>query len=88
MRAGAVEPLGETASAEESLATIQRAYLASAQFGVERTTVFHAGAPALARRLGELLGGVDFVTGFSLAMQVHTGHGVVGAAWVTCDDGA
>ena len=28
------------------------------------------------------LGGVDFVCGFSIAMQVHTGRGVVGAAWL------
>lgn len=82
MRAGAIEPLGAAATAEETLQTIRDAFVASGSAGVERSTVFHAGAPKLAARLEELLGGVDFVSGFSIAMQVHTGRGVVGAAWV------
>ena len=54
----------------------------SAPAGTERSAVFHANAPQLAERLNELLGGADFVSGFSIAMQVHTGGGVVGAAWI------
>lgn len=83
MRAGAVEMLGEATDAEETLETIRRAYLESVgERGVERSTVFHAGAPDLAAHLERLIGGVDFVSGFSTAMQVHTGRGVVGAAWL------
>ncbi|MDA8292366.1 MAG: DegV family protein [Actinomycetota bacterium] len=82
MSHGTVEPLGATGGAEESLETIRDAYRASTTRGVERTTVFHAGAHQLAARLEQMLGGVDFVSGFSAAMQVHTGRGVVGAAWL------
>lgn len=79
---GNVEPLGEADDPEASLETICRAFRASTTAGVERSTVFHAGAPELAARLAEMLGGVDFVCGFSVAMQIHTGRGVVGAAWL------
>jgi fatty acid-binding protein DegV len=79
---GTIEPLGEAADAESTLETIRAAFVASTPGGVERSTVFHAGAPELAHRLEELLGGVDFVSGFSAAMQIHTGAGVVGAAWL------
>jgi len=82
MSHGTIEPLGATGGAEESLETIRDAYRASTPHGVERATVFHAGAHELAARLGQMLGGVDFVSGFSAAMQVHTGRGVVGAAWL------
>lgn len=82
MRAGNVEPLGEPATTEDALAAIATAVKQSSRDGLERVTVFHAGAPDLAGRLAELIGGVDFVCGFSIAMQVHTGRGVVGAAWL------
>jgi fatty acid-binding protein DegV len=82
MRSGTVEMLGGAADADETLRTIHAAYLESAARGIERSTVFHAGAPSLAARLEQLVGGVDFVCGFSTAMQVHTGRGVVGAAWL------
>ncbi|HXZ83629.1 MAG TPA: DegV family protein [Acidimicrobiales bacterium] len=82
MRDGTVEPLGTAPTPEEMLEAIHAAYLSSAPRGSERSAVFHANAPHLAARLGELLGGVDFVSGFSVAMQVHTGSGVVGAAWI------
>lgn len=82
MRNGTIEPLGAVEGAEQTLETIRGAYRASTSYGVERSTVFHAGAPELARRLEAMLGGVDFVSGFSAAMQVHTGQGVVGAAWL------
>ena len=82
MRDGTVEPLGSAATAEEMLEAIRAAYLSSAPLGSARSAVFHANAPQLAERLSELLGGVDFISGFSVAMQVHTGGGVVGAAWI------
>jgi DegV family protein with EDD domain len=84
MRDGTVEPLGSTSSAEASLEMIRDAFVAStgAGTGAAACTVFHAGAPVLARQLEQLLGNVDFVSGFSIAMQVHTGRGVVGAAWL------
>ncbi|MGD0742013.1 MAG: DegV family protein [Acidimicrobiales bacterium] len=82
MRDGTVEPLGTAESAEQMLKTIHTAYRTSAPRGAERSAVFHANAPQLAEQLKELLGDVDFVSGFSIAMQVHTGGGVVGAAWI------
>ncbi len=82
MRDGTVEPLGNATTAEDTLETIRAAFLASAPRGTERSAVFHANARHLADRLREMLGGVDFVSGFSIAMQVHTGGGVVGAAWI------
>lgn len=93
MRAGTVEPLGGAPGGapggalgtEEALGAIRDAYLESAEHGVDRLAVFHAGVPDLADRLQALLGRADFVTGFSVAMQVHTGRGVVGAAWIARD---
>ncbi|MDA8296855.1 MAG: DegV family protein [Actinomycetota bacterium] len=82
MRAGTVEPLGGARSVDDALLAIRDAYLEGAEHGVDRTAVFHAGVPELAARLVGLIGAVDFVTGFSVAMQVHTGRGVVGAAWI------
>jgi DegV family protein with EDD domain len=82
MHDGVVEPLGATAATEDTLERIRAHRDASAPHGVERLTVFHAGVPDLASDLEERLGGVDFVSGFSIAMQVHTGRGVVGAAWI------
>lgn len=82
MRAGTVEMLGGAADAAETLDTIHAAFCESVTHGIERATVFHAGAPELAAHLAKLIGGVDFVCGFSTAMQVHTGRGVVGAAWL------
>lgn len=88
MRAGTVEPLGGALGAEEALRAVADAYHESAENGVDGLAVFHAGVPELAGRLGELIGPVDFVTGFSVAMQVHTGRGVFGAAWVARDAGS
>ena len=82
MRDGTVEPLGTAETADEMLEMIHAAYRLSALAGTERSAIFHANASQLAARLGELIGGVDFVSGFSVAMQVHTGGGVVGAAWI------
>ncbi len=86
MRTGTVELVGGAASPEEALHAIHAAFIDSTQHGVEHSAVFHAGVPELAARLESMLGGVDFVTGFSVAMQVHTGQGVVGAAWIARED--
>jgi len=86
MCGGSVEPLGVATTADEALAVMRDAYVNSAPHGVERSTVFHANAPALAEKLKHLIGGVDFVSGFSVAMQIHTGGGVVGAAWIPRSD--
>jgi DegV family protein with EDD domain len=88
MRAGSVEPLGEPGGAEDALTAIAAARDESSPEGTERIVVFHAGASDLAEELAVLLGGVDFVCGFSVAMQVHTGRGVVGAAWLPKMSGA
>ncbi len=88
MRAGTVELLGGARSSHEALLAIRDAYLESAKHGVDRIAVFHAGVPELAARLVEFIGSVDFVTGFSVAMQVHTGRGVLGAAWIAKDPDA
>ena len=81
MHHGTVEPLDSGGSPAENLLTIRDTFRSSTH-GVESSAVFHAGAHDLAARLESLLGGVDFVSGFSIAMQVHTGRGVVGAAWL------
>jgi DegV family protein with EDD domain len=82
MRDGVIDSLAETTSTAGALDAIKAAYFDRASGGVERSTVFHAGAPALAAELATMLGGVDFISGFSIAMQIHTGPGVVGAAWL------
>ncbi len=82
MRDGTVEPLGTEESGAGTLEQIAAAFRTSCASGAERVGVFHAEAPDLAAQLVSLLGRVDFVTGFSIAMQVHTGPGVVGAAWI------
>ena len=82
MRDGTVEPLGSSGSAESTIETIAAAFSSSSADGVEQAAVFHAGVPELASALAGELGGVDFISGFSVAMQIHTGRGVVGAAWL------
>ncbi len=82
MRNGSVELVGEVASEEEAFRVIHEAFESGSVGGLESSTVFHADSPGAAERLCHLLGDVDFVSGFSAAMQVHTGPGVVGAAWL------
>jgi DegV family protein with EDD domain len=86
MRAGTVEPLGATSTTEEALRTIAKEWTATTAAPSGKTTVFHAECPELAELLGGMLGRVDFVSGFSAAMQIHTGQGVVGAAWLRGPD--
>ena len=82
MRYGTVESLGEVEGEEAAFAAIAEAYKEGGGVGSASSTVFHADHEEAAQRLCELLGGVDFVSGFSAAMQLHTGPGVVGAAWI------
>jgi DegV family protein with EDD domain len=87
MRDGGVEPLGDVATADLALEAIREAWSCCPPPGPERCTVFHADCPDLAARLEATIGRVDFVSGFSAAMQIHTGRGVVGAAWLEPSDG-
>jgi DegV family protein with EDD domain len=82
MREGTVELLGEVSGEEEGFARIREEYVRGGGLGSQRSTVFHADSPEAAERLSDLLGEVDFVSGFSAAMQLHTGPGVIGAAWL------
>jgi DegV family protein with EDD domain len=82
MHDGVIESLAETTSSAGALDVIRTAFAEHGGEGIERSTVFHAGASALAAELATMLGGVDFISGFSIAMQIHTGPGVVGAAWL------
>jgi DegV family protein with EDD domain len=82
MREGTVEPLGDVRGEEEAFRRIAAFFHDGGGPDAEHSTVFHADSPASADRLCELLGGVDFVSGFSAAMQLHTGPGVIGAAWL------
>lgn len=82
MRDGVIEPLGGVDSASESLEILREAFALSTADGAEASTIFHADAPELAEELKNLIGEVDFVSGFSIAMQVYTGRGVVGVAWL------
>ncbi len=82
MRDGVIEPLGGANSATESLEMLRDVYVRSTVHGVDSNTIFHADAPELAAQLRALIGDVDFVSGFSIAMQVHTGRGVIGIAWL------
>ncbi len=79
---GTVELLDEVAGEAAAFERIRTAYLAGGGAGSAWSTVFHADSPDAAERLCGILGDVDFVSGFSAAMQVHTGPGVIGAAWI------
>jgi DegV family protein with EDD domain len=82
MRDGTVQPLGDLPGEQEALARIAEEYRSGGGEAAVHSTVFHADCPDVAERLCRLLGDVDFVSGFSAAMQLHTGAGVVGAAWL------
>lgn len=82
MRGGAVELLGEVSEEKDAFDCIADAFEAGGGKSSSHSTVFHAEDRAAAERLCERLGEVDFVSGFSAAMQLHTGPGVVGAAWL------
>ncbi len=82
MRNGAVELLGEVAGETSAFDAIEQAFVEGGGTDCERCTVFHADSKGAAERLCDRLGDVEFVSGFSAAMQVHTGPGVIGTAWL------
>ena len=82
MKDGEIQSLGEVDSAKEALVAIADVFHETTGKGVAQSAVFHAGARSMAEQLSEMCGGSDFISGFSIAMQVHTGSGVVGAAWL------
>jgi DegV family protein with EDD domain len=88
MRNGAVELLGEDKTDDEAFDHIRSAFEAGGGSEARRSTVFHADDPAGAEQLSSKLKRVDFLSGFSAAMQVHTGPGVIGVAWLPDSDRA
>lgn len=81
LREGKVRRLGVPRSEEAALRRLHREWLAGGGRAV-RSAVFHAGRERQAAALGRLLGGASLVTEFSPSMGIHTGPGVVGAAWL------
>ena len=79
-REGAVTPL--EIEALDPLDALRAAWLADGGPGATQSTVFHAAAEERAQRLQRLLGGRADIVGFSPAMAVHTGPGVLGVAWL------
>jgi len=69
-------------SPPDPIAAIADAWAASGAAASDPATVFHADAPVAARRLRAALGPHTTTVRFTLAMAVHTGPGVVGAAWL------
>lgn len=82
MRAGAVEPLASVACGSDALDAIEAEWTSGGGWGATRHMVFHADCPDLAQELAERLGDTSAIAGFSAAMAIHTGPGVVGAAWL------
>jgi DegV family protein with EDD domain len=82
MRGGAAERIALPRSERAALERIVKAWRGGAGGGAPQPAVFHAGRPERAQELAEMLGGASFVTEFSAAMAIHTGPGVVGAAWL------
>jgi fatty acid-binding protein DegV len=72
-----MEPAGP-----DAIQAIADAWAASGATPADPATVFHADAAMDARRLGRLLGPNTPSVPLTLAMAVHTGPGVVGAAWL------
>jgi DegV family protein with EDD domain len=69
-------------AAPDPIQAIADAWAASGATPSDPATVFHADAAIEARRLGRLLGAHTPSVPLTLAMAVHTGPGVVGAAWL------
>lgn len=81
-RDGRIAPLEPGTGDAETLETLRAAWVAGDGPAATTTVVFHAAAKVGASRLRELLGGEPPVVKFSPAMAIHTGPGVVGAAWL------
>ena len=82
MRDGTAERVALTRTERASAERIARAWREGGGPEADRTAVFHAGRPERARELAAMLGAATFITEFSAAMAIHTGPGVVGAAWL------
>jgi DegV family protein with EDD domain len=82
MRDGTVERLGLPRTEEAALVRLSQHWQAEGGPKADRTVVFHAARPERAEALRRLLGGPTIVVEFSPAMGIHTGPGVVGAAWL------
>ncbi|MGH9068099.1 MAG: DegV family protein [Acidimicrobiales bacterium] len=82
MRDGAVQPLAAAPSVPAALDAIQSEWARGGGPGATRAGIFHADRPELAAELSARLGSPSFVAAFSAAMGIHTGPGVVGAAWL------
>jgi fatty acid-binding protein DegV len=82
MRGGTAERIGLPRSERAALERIAKAWRDGCGDGAPRPAVFHAGRPERAEELATIVGGAAFVTEFSAAMAIHTGPGVVGAAWL------
>lgn len=82
MKDGDVTALGAAGDLAEAVGLLGGEWKAAGGADLSETVVFHAAAPEAARELEEALGSVSFVTGFSAAMGIYTGPGLVGAAWL------
>ncbi|MGH9071313.1 MAG: DegV family protein, partial [Acidimicrobiales bacterium] len=82
-RSGAVEPLSRVESSAAAMEAIYDEWAATGGPEAVSSAVFHAEDYQLAARLRDRLGAVSYVCGFSAAMGIHTGRGVVGAAWMS-----
>lgn len=81
-RDGEVERVGVPRSLDAAIDRIAREWSSRGGAGAPRAAVFHAAAPDRAGALRMRLGGAALVTEFSPSMGIHTGPGVVGAAWL------
>jgi DegV family protein with EDD domain len=82
MRGGAIESLASVESAAEALDLLEEEWRAGGGQRSDLGIVFHGDADDLAADLTRRLGGVSIVAGFSAAMGIYTGRGVVGVAWL------
>jgi DegV family protein with EDD domain len=81
-RDGEVDRVGVPRSLEAAIDRIAREWSSRGGADAPRAAVFHAAAPDRAGALRMRLGAGALVTEFSPSMGIHTGPGVVGAAWL------
>ena len=81
-RDGEVDRVGVPRSLEASIDRIAREWASRGGPDASRGAVFHAAAPERAEALRARLGGSPLEVEFSPSMGIHTGPGVVGAAWL------
>jgi len=82
MRSGRVDPLSSVDDTDAAIERIAKECELTSDGRPSAIAVFHGDRAEEAARLADRLGGVDFISGFSIAMQVYTGPGVLGAAWL------